>query len=104
MTTAAVNLPATGSWSRLSSPLALALLLVLEVVAITVGFDTQSLDRSQSFWGEVINRSPQFLQLAISIAVVTAFLCARQFIADAGDGLGRGPVSGRASALVLHLG
>ena len=45
-------------------------LLIAEVLYLTISFDTQTLEKAPSIWTVVIGWSPQYLRLAIAIAVV----------------------------------
>jgi len=58
-------------------------LLIGEVLYLTVTFDTQPLARIPSAWTTFLGSSPQYLRLAISIAVLTLWLGGRRFVAAA---------------------
>jgi exosortase E/protease (VPEID-CTERM system) len=67
--------------TRRTSELALLALLVGEIVYLTVSFDSERLGRVPSTWMRVLDSSPLYLQLAISIAVATVLVGGRRFIA-----------------------
>ena len=45
-------------------------LLVVELLYLTIRFDSQALDTASSGWLRLVAWSPQFLRLAITITVV----------------------------------
>jgi len=67
--------------ARYASQLALLALLIVELLFLTVTFDTQPLLGIRSTWTTLVGWSPQYLRLAISIAVLTALFGGRQFLA-----------------------
>jgi exosortase E/protease (VPEID-CTERM system) len=68
-TTDAPSIAPIGMW-RDRLRLALMGLLIAEVLYLTISFDTQALEKAPSIWTAVIGWSPQYLRLAIAIAVV----------------------------------
>jgi hypothetical protein len=54
--------------------LGLVTLLVAELVYLTVRFDSQALDRASSPWLQLVAWSPQYLRLAITVAVMALVL------------------------------
>ena len=68
-TTDASSIAPIGVW-RDRTRLALMGLLIAEVLYLTISFDTQALEKAPSIWTAVIGWSPQYLRLAIAIAVV----------------------------------
>ena len=54
--------------------LGLVILLVAELVYLTVRFDSQALDRASSPWLHLVAWSPQYLRLAITVAVTALVL------------------------------
>src|SRR6476620_3804525 len=54
--------------------LGLIALLVSELVYLTIRFDTQALDRASSPWLHLVAWSPQYLRLAITVAVTALVL------------------------------
>ena len=61
--------------------LALAALLLGEILYLTLRFDSQALASITSGWTTVLGWSPLLLRLAISIAVLTGLIGGRRFIA-----------------------
>src|SRR5438034_2447754 len=57
--------------SRYVFEVALAALLVAELLYLTVTFDTQVLDNLDTRWARFLNWAPQYLRLASTIVVVT---------------------------------
>jgi exosortase E/protease (VPEID-CTERM system) len=58
--------------------IALLALLIGEILHLTVRFDSQALDSSSSPWLRVVAWSPQYLRLAITVAVVFLLLRVRR--------------------------
>ncbi len=65
--------------------LALAALLVGEILYLTLRFDSQALASSTSGWTTVVGWSPLLLRLAISVVVLTGLIGGRRFIAALGQ-------------------
>ena len=68
-TTEAPPIAAISVW-RYRPQLALMALLLVEVLYLTISFDTQALEKAPSIWTVLVGWSPQYLRLAIAIAVV----------------------------------
>src|SRR5262245_9528564 len=68
-TTEARPIAPISGW-RYRPQLALKALLLAEVLYLTISFDTQALEKAPSIWTVLIGWSPQYLRLAIAIAVV----------------------------------
>jgi exosortase E/protease (VPEID-CTERM system) len=75
------------------APLGLVLLLVIEVLGLTLAFDTQRLDFIPTVWAQLVNASPQALRLISSVLLTTITLAAlnrprelRQLLAEGGRG------------------
>lgn len=79
-------------------------LLVVELLYLTIRFDSQALDTASSGWLRLVAWSPQFLRLAITITVVFLLLQARRATGGAADAAPRFPWSARLAALAVHLG
>jgi exosortase E/protease (VPEID-CTERM system) len=60
---------------------ALVALLLAEILYLTIGFDSQGLEDAPSLWTKAVGWSPQYLRLAVTIAVVGLLLNGRQFLA-----------------------
>ena len=67
--------------ARFAPQLALLALLLAELLYLTVTLDTQPLLRIPSAWTVFLGWSPQYLRLAISIAVLTVLFGGRRFLA-----------------------
>lgn len=63
--------------------LGLIALLVGELLYLTVRFDSQGLDDASSPWLRLVSWSPQYLRLAITVAVVLLLLNGRRLLAGA---------------------
>jgi exosortase E/protease (VPEID-CTERM system) len=83
------------------APLALVGLLVCELLYLTVSFDSQALDQAESAWLRFVSSSPQYLRLAITVAVVGLLLGGRSLVSRllATPGSPRT----RLAALAVHL-
>src|SRR5262245_19695345 len=82
--------------------LGLVTLLVAELVYLTARFDSQALDQASSPWLQVVARSPQFLRLAITVAVMVLVLKSWRLFRPAVIGSTATP-SGRLAWLAVHL-
>jgi exosortase E/protease (VPEID-CTERM system) len=91
----------SGARTHLLPHLALLLLLVVEVFALTVGFDTEDVDRLAPV-ARLVGRSPQLLRLLIAVLAVTLFLGGRRLVADAQRQERPRSASGRLMFLALH--
>ncbi len=82
--------------------LGLVILLVAELVYLTVRFDSQALDRASSPWLHLVAWSPQYLRLAITVAVTALVLKTWRL---AGPAAARAPAkpSERITWLALHV-
>jgi exosortase E/protease (VPEID-CTERM system) len=56
----------------------LLVLLLFELLGLMAAFDTQPLDSIPTAWAQIVNWSPQYLRLAISIAVIAVVLASAQ--------------------------
>ncbi len=65
------------SWQRLL----LVALLLAETLYLSVTFDTQSLERTASFWTTIAGWSPQYLRVAIASAFVLLLLLVTRLVA-----------------------
>jgi exosortase E/protease (VPEID-CTERM system) len=84
------------------SRLALLALLTVEILYLTIRFDSQALDEASSPWLRLVAWSPQYLRLAITIAVVTLLLKGRRLWSRAGPDAARASSSSRIAWLVVH--
>jgi exosortase E/protease (VPEID-CTERM system) len=78
------------------APLALLILLVVEVFGLTLTFDTQSLLNIPSGWARIVDWSPQYLRLAIAVIGATLLLGGRSlmtWLADAASAAAEHPRS-----------
>jgi exosortase E/protease (VPEID-CTERM system) len=82
--------------------LGLVALLVAELVYLTVRFDSQALDRASSPWLHLVAWSPQYLRLAITVAVTALVLKTWRL---AGPSAARAPASpsARIAWLAVHV-
>ena len=82
--------------------LGLVILLVAELVYLTVRFDSQALDRASSPWLHLVAWSPQYLRLAITVAVTALVLKTWRL---AGPAAARTPAkpSARITWLAVHV-
>ncbi len=82
--------------------LGLVILLVAELVYLTVRFDSQALDQASSPWLHLVAWSPQYLRLAITVAVTALVLKTWRL---AGPAAARAPAkpSERITWLALHV-
>ena len=80
----------------------LALLLPVEIVALTVAFDTWRLDAVPSFWAQLMATAPAALRLAGAIAVALAVIDGRRLLAGVRDAA-RPDGRARAIALGVHV-
>ena len=82
--------------------LGLVILLVAELVYLTVRFDSQALDRASSPWLHLVAWSPQYLRLAITVAVTALVLKTWRL---AGPAAARAPArpSARITWLAVHV-
>ena len=80
----------------------LVALLVAELVYLTVRFDSQALDRASSPWLHLVGWSPQYLRLAITVAVTALVLKTWRL---AGPSAARAPASpsARITWLAVHV-
>jgi len=67
--------------TRPKRQLALLALLIVEILYLSISFDSQSLATIPSGWTTVLGWSPLFLRLAISIAVLTVLIGGRSLFA-----------------------
>jgi len=63
--------------------LGLVALLIGEVLYLTIRFDSQVLDDASSVWLRLVSFSPQYLRVAITVAVVLLLLNGRQLLTRA---------------------
>jgi exosortase E/protease (VPEID-CTERM system) len=84
------------------APLPLLLLLVLELLYVTLRFDSQALDEAPSAWLRFVASSPQYLRIAITVSVVGFLLGGRRLVAEVMAGEGHRRI--RLAALAVHLG
>ena len=82
--------------------LGLVTLLIAELVYLTVRFDSQALDRASSPWLHLVAWSPQYLRLAITVAVTALVLKTWRL---AGPTAARAPAkpSARLTWLAVHV-
>jgi len=83
-------------------PAALLLLVIVEILAVTMWFDTWRLDAVASAWARAIARSSEYLRLAITIALVTLVVGGRAFVEDLVDRVRRAHHPQRWVALAGH--
>jgi len=101
-TTQAPSIAPIGVW-RYPSRLALIGLLIAEVLYLTITFDTQMLEKASSIWTVLIGWSPQYLRLAIAIAVVMLLPGAKWLMGGTpGSRIGGGSIQSRLPFLVFH--
>jgi exosortase E/protease (VPEID-CTERM system) len=67
--------------SRQKHELALAVLLLAEILYLTITLDTEPLAQIPTLWATLIGWAPQYLRLAISIVALTSLLGGRRLIA-----------------------
>jgi exosortase E/protease (VPEID-CTERM system) len=79
-----------------------ALLLPLEILALTVAFDTWRLDAIPTFWAQLLATAPQILRLASAIAVALVVVDGRRLLGVV-RGATRPDVRARVIALGVHL-
>lgn len=82
--------------------LGLVILLVAELVYLTVRFDSQTLDRASSPWLHLVAWSPQYLRLAITVAVMALALRSWRLVRTSVVGT-PARLSARVIWLVVHL-
>jgi exosortase E/protease (VPEID-CTERM system) len=61
-------------------------LLIAELLALSLAFDTQSLDTVPSVWGHLLNWAPQYLRAGITIVLVTLLFSGRDLWHEAKAG------------------
>jgi len=91
----------SGARPHLLPHLGLLLLLAAEVFALTIGFDTEDVDRLATV-ASLVGRSPQLLRLLIAVLTVTLFLGGRRLVADAQHPERPLSASARLMLLALH--
>jgi exosortase E/protease (VPEID-CTERM system) len=101
-TTESSSIAPIGVW-RYRPQLALMGLLLAEVLYLTISFDTQPLEKAPSIWTVLVGLSPQYLRLAIAIAVVTLLPHGKWLTAATPvSGVGGGSTQSRLPFLVFH--
>ncbi len=83
------------------APLPLVALALVELIYLTIRFDTVSLDQAPSAWLRFVANAPQYLQIAVTVAVVGLLLGGRQLIGPALGARGHGRT--RLVAFGVHL-
>jgi len=83
MTVSRALAPAVPDASHNVPQLGLLLLLAAEILVITVGYDTEDVDRVAAPLANLVGHSPQLLRLFIAISVVTLLSGGTRLIADA---------------------
>jgi exosortase E/protease (VPEID-CTERM system) len=83
--------------------LGLIVLLVAELVYLTVRFDSQVLDQASSPWLRLVAWSPQYLRLAITVAVVMLLLKGRRLASDSSVQGAATSASLRMAWVAVHL-
>jgi exosortase E/protease (VPEID-CTERM system) len=85
--------------ARLAVPFGLVALLLIEIVYLTVRFDTEVLQNESSVWARAIGWTPQLLRLAIAIAGATLLFTGSELW----TALRAGELSRRPSAVLRRL-
>jgi exosortase E/protease (VPEID-CTERM system) len=83
---------------------ALIALLVAELLYLTVRFDSQALDDAPSMWLRLVAWSPQYLRLAVTVAVVLLLLKIRRLWPGAPPDGASASLATRAAWLGVHFG
>ena len=60
--------------------LGLLALLICEVLYLTIRFDSQALDEAPSAWLRLVAFSPEYLRIAVTVAVVVLLLNGRRLL------------------------
>ena len=82
------------------APFGVGALLVAELLYLTIRFDSQVLDQAPSAWLRLLAAAPQYLQIAMTVAVVGLLLGGRRLI---GPAIGaRGFRRTRLTGLAIH--
>src|SRR5262245_26064845 len=100
-TTEARPIAPISGW-RYRPQLALKALLLAEVLYLTISFDTQALEKAPSIWTVLVGWSPQYLRLAIAIAVVMLLPGRKWLMAAAPVSRRGGDTASRLPFLAFH--
>ena len=103
MTKTRLSALAVPGFSNYALQLGLVALLLMELLYLTITFDTQGLHGAPSVWVRVIDQAPQYLRLAITIALATLLLAGRELSVRIRDLGSRTALTSRLPFLTVHV-